>query len=93
MLLTVNADSTFVTFVELLVNVILSKREMIKVLWEDIETIGYSLNQIPERTVEATVLCSVVAKMKNGSSMSVKHIHVGKKHHNHFVCTHFGLFH
>lgn len=49
MLLTVNADSTFVTFVELLVNVILSKREMIKVLWEDIETIGYSLTKPDSR--------------------------------------------
>lgn len=49
MLVTVNADSTFVTPVELSVNVILSKREMMKVLWEDIETIGYSLTKLESR--------------------------------------------
>lgn len=49
MLVTVKADSTFVTFVELLLNVILSKREVIKVLWEDIETIAYSLTKPDSR--------------------------------------------
>lgn len=79
MFLTVKADSTFVIFVELLVNIILSTRDD-KVLRENIETLAYSITKLDFRENGlSTVLYSVLAKMKSGDYMFIKHIHVEKK--------------
>lgn len=90
--LAVKADSPFGVFVELLVNVIPATREMVKRWGENMERLACSITNVDfGENGLSTVLSSVLAKMKSGDYMFIKHTHV-ENPHSHFVQNCLGLF-